>query len=73
MIMLYQEIFEAGNVLEKPEGLVVKRKKTLKEKQHCAWVTADRDGHTMNKLEEEKKLVLVDKWAMARASTRGDL
>lgn len=36
MIMLYQEIFEAGNVLEKPEGLVVKRKKTPKEKQHCA-------------------------------------
>lgn len=48
MIMLYHKIFEAGNVFEKPEVLVVKRNEDplpSQEKEHWAWVTKDRNGH----------------------------
>ena len=45
MIKLYQEIFEAENVFEKPEALVVKRIEDPKEKKHWDWVNKDRDAH----------------------------
>ena len=34
MIKLYQETFEAGNVFEKPEVLIVRRIEGPKEKKH---------------------------------------
>ena len=55
MIKLYQEIFEAGNVFEKPEALVVKRIEDPKEKKQWDWVTKDRDAHIKYKGEDRKK------------------
>jgi hypothetical protein len=49
MIKLYQEIFKAGNVFEKPEVLVVKKSKDPKEKKHWAWITKDKDVHRKHK------------------------
>ena len=43
MIKLYQEIFEAGNVFEKPEALVVNRIEDSKESEQWAWVTKNSD------------------------------
>ena len=42
-IKLYQKIFEAGNVFEKPEVLVVKTIEDPKEKEQWAWTTEERD------------------------------
>ena len=52
MIKLYQKIFEAGNIYEKPEALTVKRIEDPKEKEHWAWVTKDRDVHRKYKEQE---------------------
>ena len=43
MANLYQEIFEARNIFERPEVLVGKTTEDLKKKEHWAWVTKDRD------------------------------
>jgi hypothetical protein len=45
MANLYQEIFEARNIFERPEVLVGKTTEDLKKKEHWAWVIKDIDVH----------------------------
>jgi len=55
MIELYRETFEAGNVFEKPEVLVVRRIEDSKEKEHWAWVTKDGDSHIKYKGQDRRE------------------